>query len=91
MLLLLMAIQAAEPQDVNINVNSCRICNAVKLIRGDPKARNAKKVGKLLAAGDCAGAEKYALEAGDLDLADRVKARCAPSAAPPATAQPQGQ
>jgi len=41
-----------------------------------------KVVGQMLAKGDCAGAEKYALEKGELDLADRVQARCETSAAP---------
>jgi hypothetical protein len=38
--------------------------------------KRAEAVGKLLAKGDCAGAEKYALERGDIDLANQVKAYC---------------
>lgn len=40
------------------------------------KNRHKKAVGKMLAKGDCAGAEKYALERGDIDLANQVKAYC---------------
>lgn len=43
--------------------------------RRDRKIRQA--VGKLLANGDCAGAEKYALEKGELELAGQVKDYCA--------------
>lgn len=82
MLLLFLAMQAAgAPQDVNVNINSCRICSFVQMLKGDPKKRHQKEVGKLLADGDCAGAEKYALENGELDLADRVKAHCDANAA----------
>ena len=41
-----------------------------------PNRRREKAVGKLLAAGDCAGAEKYALENGEFELLDRVKEHC---------------
>jgi hypothetical protein len=79
MLLLLFAMHTSDvPQEVNVNVNNCPICNVVKLFRGDPKARHNKAVGKLLANGDCAGAKKYALENGAFELADRVKAYCEP-------------
>ncbi len=81
MFLVLLAMQAGAPQDVNVNVNACRICNVVNLLRGNPTTKHNKAVGKLLANGDCAGAEKYALENGEFDLADRVKARCQTSAA----------
>lgn len=36
-----------------------------------------ERVGRKLAKGDCAGAEKNALEGGDLDLASKVRAYCA--------------
>lgn len=35
------------------------------------------KVSKMIAKGDCAGAEQYALEHGDLPLAQSVRAYCA--------------
>lgn len=36
-----------------------------------------RRVGQLVAAGDCAGAEKLALKAGDFELADTVRGYCA--------------
>jgi len=36
-----------------------------------------KKVGKLIAAGDCQGAVAYALDKGDLPLADYARSYCA--------------
>lgn len=44
-----------------------------KLFGGNPR----KRVGKLLAKGDCEGAKKVALEAGDLALAKQVVEFCA--------------
>lgn len=35
-----------------------------------------KRVGKMVAAGDCEGAYKYALKKGELDLAERAKGMC---------------
>lgn len=43
-----------------------------RLFGGNPH----KKAGKLLAKGDCEGAKKVALEAGDLDLAKQVVEFC---------------
>lgn len=43
-----------------------------KLFKADPR----KKAGKLLAKGDCLGAKRVALEAGDIDLAKEVVAFC---------------
>lgn len=37
----------------------------------------AKQAGTMIANGNCAGAEQYALAAGNFDLAERVKAYCA--------------
>jgi hypothetical protein len=54
----------------------CGLCNLISIFDGDAKKRHAKAVGKMLSKGDCAGAEKYALEKGDLDLADRVREYC---------------
>lgn len=85
MLFLALLLQAEQTQNVNVNVRNCPICNAISLFKGDPKAKAQKKVGKLLANGDCAGAERAALEAGQFDLADRVRQRC--SAAPVAAQQ----
>ena len=56
--------------------NHCSLCNLISIFEGDANKRHARAVGKMLAKGDCSGAEKYALEKGDLDLADRVKAYC---------------
>lgn len=39
--------------------------------------RNRQRVGQLVAAGDCAGAEKLALKAGDFELAETVRGYCA--------------
>lgn len=36
----------------------------------------AQQVGKLVSAGDCEGATKLALEGGDFDLVEKVKAYC---------------
>lgn len=43
----------------------------------DPSLQLRRQVGKLVAKGDCAGAEKAALEGGDLDLATRAREYCA--------------
>jgi hypothetical protein len=43
--------------------------------QAEAKARGIQ-AGKLVAAGDCAGAARLALEAGDLELANAVKAYC---------------
>lgn len=53
--------------------SGCALCN---LISDLDKKRHERAVGKMLANGDCAGAEQYALQKGDLDLADRVKGYC---------------
>lgn len=45
--------------------------------------RRKKAVGKMLAAGDCAGAKTYALKEGDFDLLGKVKDFCAPAANSP--------
>lgn len=60
--------------------SGCALCNLISILDAGSKKRHAKAVGQMLAKGDCVGAEKYALQKGDLDLADRVKARCAPAA-----------
>jgi hypothetical protein len=57
----------------------CGLCNLISIFDRSAKDRHAKTVGKMLAKGDCAGAEKYALQKGDFDLADRVRARCSAS------------
>lgn len=57
--------------------NHCALCNIISIFEGDANKRHAKAVGNMLAKGDCSRAEKYALENGDLDLADRVRAYCA--------------
>lgn len=44
-----------------------------RLFKGEPR----KKVGKLLAKGDCEGATNVALKAGDLKLANEVAEYCA--------------
>lgn len=44
-------------------------------------------VGRRVAAGDCQGARALALNAGDLDLASKVQAVCAPPESTPSPAQ----
>lgn len=52
------------------------------LIDGTGERRVRSRVGKMLAAGDCDGALKYALEKGHLELAEQVAALCLRSTAP---------
>jgi hypothetical protein len=59
------------------DANHCGLCNLVSILGQTANQRHAKAVGQMLANGDCAGAEKYALQKGDLDLVDRVDAYCA--------------
>jgi hypothetical protein len=49
---------------------------AAAIERGRQNHRN-KTVGQMLASGDCAGAEKYALDRGDFPLVGTVRAYCA--------------
>jgi hypothetical protein len=89
----LMAQAPGQTQDVNVNVNSCRICGLISALGGDAKERHRKAVGKMLATGDCVAAEKYALEKGDFELAEYAKSYCArspaASVAPAPVAPPQ--
>lgn len=43
----------------------------------DRSAALRQRIGRMVFKGDCAGAEKAALEAGDIDLASRVQDYCA--------------
>jgi len=67
----------------------CALCNLISIFQGDAKKRHARAVGKMLAEGNCVGAEQYALEKGDLDLADKVKDFCDKSSATPASHRQQ--
>jgi hypothetical protein len=57
--------------------NGCGLCNLISILDAGAKKRHEKTVGKMLAKGDCAGAERYALQKGELDLAERAEAYCA--------------
>jgi hypothetical protein len=48
----------------------------VQAMRQAAADNRAKEAGKMMAAGDCTGAEAYALKAGDLTLAKQVKDYC---------------
>jgi TRAP-type uncharacterized transport system substrate-binding protein len=48
-----------------------------QLISGTNPNHIRSRIGKMLAKGDCAGAEQYALQKGELDLAQQVKNYCA--------------
>jgi len=57
----------------------CALCNLISIFQGDAKKRHARAVGKMLAEGNCVGAEQYALEKGDLVSAvRRLKAQGGP-------------
>jgi len=55
----------------------CGLCNLMSVLDSTTEKRHKKAVGSMLAKGDCVGAERYALQKGDLDLADRVRSYCA--------------
>lgn len=61
--------------------SGCALCNIISIFDGFSKKRHSKAAGQMLAAGDCAGAEKYALSKGDLDLASYVEDYCQRQAA----------
>jgi hypothetical protein len=60
--------------------SGCGLCNLISILDGSAKKRHEKAVGKMLAKGDCEGAERYALQKGELDLAEQAKAYCAETA-----------
>jgi hypothetical protein len=47
-----------------------------ELLTGTGDRHVKRQIGKMLANGDCAGAEKYALTKGRLDLAQQVRSYC---------------
>lgn len=54
----------------------CALCNVISIFDELSKKRRSKAVGRMLAAGDCSGAERYALSKGDFDLEAEIKDYC---------------
>ena len=70
--------QAEQARDaaVQSGESGCALCNIISIFDGLSTKRHSKAAGRMLASGDCSGAERYALSKGDFDLVSEVKDYC---------------
>ncbi len=59
-------------------IDSSAMANLGSAMRARKDRGRRKKVGKMIAAGDCNGAVNFALEKGELELAQYARATCVP-------------